>query len=105
MWNRKTGKPVYNAIVWQDTRAADYVAEYSAAGGQDQFRRKTGLAAGDLFQRAEDRWILENVPGVRALAEGRVLFGNIDTYLIWKLTGGVDGGIHVTDVTNASRTS
>src|SRR5208283_3366092 len=105
VWNRKTGKPVYNAIVWQDTRTADYVAEYSRLGGQDQFRRKTGLPLATYFSGLKIKWILENVPGVRALAEkGEVIFGNIDTYLIWKLTGGVDGGIHVTDVSNASRT-
>ncbi len=74
-------------------------------GGQDQFRRKTGLPLATYFSGLKIRWILENVPGVRALAEkGECLFGNIDTYLIWKLTGGTDGGIHVTDVTNASRT-
>ncbi len=105
VWNRKTGKPVCNAIVWQDTRTADYVAEFSKTGGQDQFRRKTGLPLATYFSGLKVRWILENVPGVRALAEaGDVLFGNIDTYLIWKLTGGTDGGVHVTDVTNASRT-
>jgi len=105
VWNRKTGKPVYNAIVWQDTRTADYVAEYSRLGGQDQFRRKTGLPLATYFSGLKIKWILENVPGVRELAEkGEVIFGNIDTYIIWRLTGGVDGGIHVTDVSNASRT-
>src|SRR5271165_344181 len=105
VWNRKTGKPVYNAIVWQDTRTGDYVAEYSRLGGQDQFRRKTGLPLATYFSGLKIKWILENVPGVRALAEkGEVIFGNIDTYLIWQLTGGVNGGIHVTDVSNASRT-
>ena len=101
----KTGKPVYNAIVWQDTRTADYVAEYSRLGGQDQFRRKTGLPLATYFSGLKIKWILENVPGVAALAEtGDVLFGNIDTYIIWKLSGGPDGGIHITDVSNASRT-
>jgi glycerol kinase len=101
----KTGKPVYNAIVWQDTRTADYVAEYSRMGGQDQFRRKVGLPLATYFSGLKIKWILENVPGVRALAEkGEVIFGNIDTYLIWQLTGGTNGGIHVTDVSNASRT-
>jgi glycerol kinase len=105
VWNRKTGKPVYNAIVWQDTRTGDYVAEYSRLGGQDQFRRKTGLPLATYFSGLKIKWVLENVAGVRKLAEaGEVLFGNIDTYLIWQLTGGVNGGIHVTDVTNASRT-
>src|ERR1700760_4788204 len=105
VWNRKTGKPVYNAIVWQDTRTGDYVAEYSRLGGQDQFRRKTGLPLATYFSGLKIKWILENVPGVRPLAEtGDVLFGNIDTYLIWNLTGGPNGGLHITDVTNASRT-
>jgi len=105
VWNKKTGKPVYNALVWQDTRTADYVAEYSRLGGQDQFRRKTGLPLATYFSGLKIKWLLENVPGVRDLAEaGDVLFGNIDTYLIWQLTGGTNGGIHVTDVTNASRT-
>jgi len=98
VWNKKTGKPVYNALVWQDTRTADYVAEYSRLGGQDQFRRKTGLPLATYFSGLKIKWILENVPGVRDLAEaGDVLFGNIDTYLIWQLTGGTNGGIHVTD--------
>jgi glycerol kinase len=105
VWNRKTGKPVYNAIVWQDTRTGDYVAEYTRLGGQDQFRRKTGLPLATYFSGLKIKWILENVPGVRPLAEaGDVLFGNIDTYLIWQLTGGTNGGLHITDVTNASRT-
>jgi glycerol kinase len=105
VWNRKTGKPVYNAIVWQDTRVADDVAEFSKKGGQDRFRAKTGLPLATYFSGLKVRWILENVPGVRKLAEtGEVIFGNIDTFLIWQLTGGTNGGIHVTDVTNASRT-
>ncbi|HKS76082.1 MAG TPA: glycerol kinase GlpK [Terriglobales bacterium] len=105
VWNRKTGKPVYNALVWQDTRVADDVAAFSKKGGQDRFRAKTGLPLATYFSGLKVRWILENVAGVRKLAEnGDVLFGNIDTYLIWHLTGGPDGGIHVTDVTNASRT-
>ena len=105
VWNRKTGKPVYNAIVWQDTRTADYVAEFSREGGQDRFRRRTGLPLATYFSGLKIKWILENVPGVRKLAEsGEVLFGNIDTYLIWQLTGGPQSGIHVTDVSNASRT-
>ncbi len=105
VWNRKTGKPVYNALVWQDTRVADAVAEFSRKGGQDRFREKTGLPLATYFSGLKIRWVLENVSGVRKLAEtGEALFGNIDTYLIWQLTGGPDGGIHVTDVTNASRT-
>jgi len=105
VWNRKTGKAVYNAIVWQDTRVSSYVDELAKAGGQDRLRAKTGLPLATYFSGLKIRWILENVPGVRALAEaGEVLFGNIDTFLLWNLTGGPNGGVHVTDVTNASRT-
>ena len=105
VWNRKTGKPVYNAIVWQDTRTADYVSELSEDGGQDRFRAQTGLPLATYFSGLKIRWILAHKPGVRELAEaGDVLFGNIDTFLLWKLTGGPDGGVHITDVTNASRT-
>jgi len=105
VWNRKTGQAVYNAIVWQDTRVSDYVAEFSKSGGQDRLRTKTGLPLATYFSGLKIRWILENIPGVRALAEsGDVIFGNIDTFLMWSLTGGPNGGIHVTDVTNASRT-
>jgi glycerol kinase len=105
VWNRKTGKPVHNALVWQDTRVADDVAVFSRKGGQDRFRAKTGLPLATYFSGLKIRWVLENVIGVRKLAEhGEVIFGNIDSFLIWQLTGGRDGGIHVTDVTNASRT-
>jgi glycerol kinase len=101
VWNPKTGKPVYNAIVWQDTRVAAAVAEYAAHGGQDRYRGRTGLPLATYFSGLKLAWILENVAGARRQAEaGELLFGNIDTFLIWKLTGGV----HVTDVTNASRT-
>jgi glycerol kinase len=105
VWNRKTGKPVANALVWQDTRVADYVSELAKAGGQDRFRDKTGLPLTTYFSGLKIRWILEHVKGVREMAaDGDVLFGNIDTFLAWHLTGGPDGGIHITDVTNASRT-
>jgi glycerol kinase len=105
VWNKKTGKAVYNAIVWQDTRVADTVAEFSKNGGQDRYRAKTGLPLATYFSGLKIRWILNNVPGARHDAEaGDLLFGNIDTFLIWNLTGGVNGGVHVTDVTNASRT-
>ena len=105
VWNRKTGKPVANALVWQDTRVADYVGELARVGGQDRFRGKTGLPLTTYFSGLKIRWILENVHGVRELAEaGEALFGNIDTFLVWHLTGGPNGGIHITDVTNASRT-
>jgi glycerol kinase len=103
VWHRKTGTPVYNAIVWQDTRVADAVAEFSRAtsAGQDRFRAKTGLPLATYFSALKTRWILDNVPGARKQADaGELLFGTIDTFLTWKLTGGA----HVTDVTNASRT-
>ena len=105
LWNRKTGKPVSNAIVWQDTRVADYVSELAKAGGQDRFRRKTGLPLTTYFSGLKIRWVLEHMKGVREMGEaGDVLFGNIDSFLVWHLTGGLHGGVHVTDVTNASRT-
>lgn len=105
VWHRKTGKPLANALVWQDTRVADYVSEFAKAGGQDRFRAKTGLPLTTYFSGLKIRWILENVAGVRELAEaGDALFGNIDTFLVWHLTGGPGGGVHITDVTNASRT-
>jgi glycerol kinase len=105
VWNRTTGKPVYNALVWQDTRVADTVAVLAKSGGQDLFRPKTGLPLTTYFSGLKIRWILEQIDGVRELAEeGEVIFGNIDTFLVWNLTGGTRGGIHVTDVTNASRT-
>jgi glycerol kinase len=105
LWERKTGKPVANAIVWQDTRTENLVKEFSRGGGQDRFRAQTGLPLASYFSGLKIRWLLENVSGIRARAEAaEVLFGNIDTFLVWKLTGGPNGGIHVTDVTNASRT-
>lgn len=105
VWNRKTGEPVANALVWQDTRVADYVSELEKSGGQDRFRDKTGLPLTTYFSGLKIRWILEHVKGVREMAEaGDVLFGNIDTFLAWHLTGGPDNGVHITDVTNASRT-
>ena len=105
VWHKKSGKPVYNAVVWQDTRVASAVAEFTARGGQDRYRAETGLPLATYFSGLKIRWILENVAGARAQAEaGDLLFGNIDTFLIWHLTGGAHGGVHVTDVTNASRT-
>jgi glycerol kinase len=101
VWDRHTGTPVYNAIVWQDARLADYVAEFAREGGPDRFRAQTGLPLTTYFSGLKIRWILDHVPEIRGRAEaGDVLFGNVDTYLAWHLTG----GIHVTDVTNASRT-
>jgi glycerol kinase len=105
VWNRKTGRPVYNAIVWQDTRTDQICNELAANGGQDRFRPKVGLPLATYFSGPKIRWILDNVPGAREAAEaGDVVFGNIDTFLTWWLTGGPNGGVHVTDVTNASRT-
>src|SRR6202041_795027 len=100
MWNRKTGTAVYNAIVWQDTRVEDHVAEFARDGGQDRFRAKTGLPLASYFSGLKLRWLLDHVPGARAKAEaGDALFGTIDSWLLWNLTGA-----HLTDVTNASRT-
>ena len=105
VWEKATGKPVYNAIVWQDTRTADICNDLAKDGGQDRFRPKAGLPLATYFSGPKIKWILDNVPGVRAKAEkGEVLFGNIDTWVIWNLTGGPMGGVHVTDVSNASRT-
>jgi glycerol kinase len=105
VWNRKTGKALANALVWQDTRVADYVSELAKAGGQDRFRAKTGLPLTTYFSGLKIRWILENVKGVREMAQsGGAIFGNMDTFLLWHLTGGPQGGVHITDVTNASRT-
>jgi len=105
VWDRSTGRPVFNAIVWQDTRTDQICNELAAEGGQDRFRIKTGLPIATYFSGPKIKWILDNVDGVRARAEsGEVVFGNIDTWVIWLLTGGPDGGVHVTDVTNASRT-
>src|ERR1017187_1760387 len=105
VWDRGTGKPVYNAIVWQDTRTDKIVDQLSADGGQDRFRAKVGLPLATYFSGPKVKWILDNVDGARAKAEaGDLAFGNIDAWLIWLLTGGTDGGVHVTDVTNASRT-
>ena len=105
LWDRRTGKPYYNAIVWQDTRTKDICDKLAQEGGQDRFRPVCGLPLATYFSGPKINWILENVPGVRAAAErGDALFGNIDTWLIWWLTGGPDSGAHVTDVSNASRT-
>ena len=104
VWDKKTGKPYYNAIVWQCTRTADRVNELAKDGGQDRWRPKVGLPLATYFSGPKIEWILKNVNGVRAAAEkGDALFGNIDTFEIWWLTGGPDGGVHVTDVSNASR--
>jgi len=105
VWDRNTGEPVMNAIVWQDTRTDQLVDEYSADGGQDRFREQVGLPLATYFSGPKVRWILDNVDGAREKAEaGDLIFGNMDTWCIWNLTGGTDGGLHITDVTNASRT-
>jgi glycerol kinase len=105
IWDKATGEPVYNAIVWQDTRTADLVRELGAPVGPERFRERTGLPLATYFSGPKLLWLLQNVAGLRERAErGEVLFGTMDSWLIWNLTGGVDGGRHVTDVTNASRT-
>ena len=105
VWDKNTGKPYYNAIVWQCTRTKDICDELAKDGGQDRFRAKVGLPLATYFSGPKIKWILDNVDGVRAAAEkGDAIFGNIDTWEIWWLTGGPNGGAHVTDVTNASRT-
>ncbi|HEX7393633.1 MAG TPA: glycerol kinase GlpK [Anaerolineaceae bacterium] len=105
VWNRVTGKLYYNAIVWQDTRTDVICNGLAKDGGQDRFRPVTGLPLATYFSGPKIKWLLDNVTGLREAAEkGEAVFGNIDTYIIWNLTGGTKGGVHVTDVTNASRT-
>ncbi len=105
VWERATGLPICNAIVWQDMRVADEVARLAATGVEGMVREKTGLPLSTYFSGLKLRWILEHIPGARMRAEaGELLFGTIDTFLIWNLTGGASGGVHVTDATNASRT-
>ncbi|MCD5347837.1 glycerol kinase GlpK [Agromyces sp. H3Y2-19a] len=105
VWDRTTGEPVYNAIVWQDTRTQPIVDRLAADGGVERFKAKVGLPLATYFSGTKVVWILDNVPGAREKAEaGDLLFGTTDTWVLWNLTGGVDGGVHATDVTNASRT-
>ncbi len=105
LWEKSTGKPVYPAIVWQDTRTDEICQQLAKDEGQDRFRETTGLPLATYFSGPKIKWILDHVEGVREKAEsGEVLFGNMDSWLIWNLTGGTEGGVHVTDVTNASRT-
>lgn len=105
LWDRATGRPVHHAIVWQDTRTSQLCAELGGADGQDRFREATGLPLASYFSGPKAAWLLAEVPGLRARAErGEIAFGTIDSWLIWNLTGGPDGGVHVTDVTNAGRT-
>jgi glycerol kinase len=105
VWDRRTGEPLCNAIVWQDTRTKPMCDELAKDGGIDRFRTNTGLPLATYFSGPKLRWILDNVPGARdSGCRGEALFGTIDSWLIWNLTGGKNGGRHVTDVTNASRT-
>ncbi|MGH3597881.1 MAG: FGGY family carbohydrate kinase, partial [Mycobacterium sp.] len=105
VWNRRTGRPYYNAIVWQDTRTDRIASALDRDGRGDVIRRKAGLPPATYFSGGKLQWILDNVDGVREAAErGDAVFGTPDTWLLWNLTGGPRGGIHVTDVTNASRT-
>lgn len=105
VWNRNTGEPVYNAIVWQDARTQPIVDRLAADGGTDRFKSVVGLPLATYFSGTKIAWILENVEGAREAAEaGNLIFGTTDTWVLWNLTGGTDGGVHATDVTNASRT-
>ncbi|MDF2143803.1 glycerol kinase GlpK [Knoellia sp. p5-6-4] len=105
VWNKRTGRPYYNAIVWQDTRTDKIAAALDRDERGEVIRRKAGLPPATYFSGGKIQWILENVDGVREAAEkGEAIFGNTDSWLLWNLTGGTRGGVHVTDVTNASRT-
>jgi glycerol kinase len=105
VWDKNTGEPVYNAIVWQDTRTQPIVDALAADGGVDRFRDAVGLPLSTYFAGTKIAWILQNVDGARERAQaGDLLFGTTDTWVLWNLTGGPDGGVHATDVTNASRT-
>lgn len=105
LWDKSTGQPLCNALVWMDTRTDQLVHRYTANGGQDRFRAKTGLPLATYFSGLKLLWILENIETARTKAEsGEALFGTIDSWLTWNLTGGKNGGVHITDVTNASRT-
>ena len=105
LWDSGTGEPLSNAIVWQDTRTDRFVTELGKDGGQDRLRGKTGLPLATYFSGLKLRWLLENIPGARSkAASGDALFGTIDSWLVWNMTGGPRGGLHITDATNASRT-
>jgi glycerol kinase len=108
LWDRRTGEPLHNALVWQDTRVDPLVAYFAADGGKDRFRARTGLPLASYFSGLKLKWLLEHSPQAREkAAAGQLLFGTIDSWLVWNLTGaaqGGQGGLHVTDVTNASRT-
>ncbi len=105
VWNRRTGRPYHNAIVWQDTRTDRMISALHESGEAEVVRSRTGLPPATYFAGAKLQWLLDNVDGLREAAEGGdALFGTVDTWLVWNLTGGPDGGLHVTDPTNASRT-
>jgi len=105
VWDRTTGLPVYNAIVWQDTRTQPIVDRLAADGGVERFKKQVGLPLATYFSGTKIVWILENVEGARAKADaGQLMFGTTDSWVLWNLTGGLEGGVHATDVTNASRT-
>ncbi|MDE3091750.1 MAG: glycerol kinase, partial [Chloroflexota bacterium] len=105
VWNPKTGEPYYNAVVWQDTRTQSICQRLTDEGREARIREKTGLPITTYFSATKIRWLFDNIPGLRRKAErGEALFGNIDTWVIWNLTGGARGGVHITDYTNASRT-
>ena len=105
VWDKNTGEPIYNAIVWQDTRTSEIVRELAGDEGMDRFRDRCGLPLSTYFSGPKIKWILDNVEGAREKAEaGDLIFGNTDTWTLWNLTGGPNGGVHITDVTNASRT-
>jgi glycerol kinase len=105
VWDRETGEPIHNAIVWQDTRTSDLVRELAGEEGVDRLRKDVGLPLSTYFSGPKVRWLLDNVEGAQEKADaGQLLFGNMDTWVLWNLTGGTNGGVHATDVTNASRT-
>ena len=105
LWNSETGIPYHNAIVWQDTRTDHICNQLSKKPGEEFFKQKTGLPLATYFSAPKIKWLLDNDPNLKEIAEkGKLLFGTIDTWLIWNLTGGINGGKHITDVTNASRT-
>ncbi|MGP5317532.1 glycerol kinase GlpK [Arthrobacter rhombi] len=105
VWDKNTGKPVYNAIVWQDTRTQKIAEELGGSEGAEKYKSRVGLPLATYFSGPKIKWILDNIDGAREAADrGDLLFGNTDTWVLWNMTGGTDGGVHVTDVTNASRT-
>jgi glycerol kinase len=105
VWDKNTGKPVHNAIVWQDTRTQKIAEQLGGSDGPEKYKQIVGLPLSTYFSGPKVTWILDNVEGARAAAErGDLIFGNTDTWVLWNMTGGVDGGVHITDVTNASRT-